>query len=71
MVDFTWALQNADKVGAYVILIIVALGFFTGQLVPGKTHTRVLEERDKYLEMAMRGMELAKRAADVAVVKVP
>lgn len=65
-----WMLQNADRIGSYVLLLLTVVGFMRGWLVPGPTHNRVIIERDRYLEMATRGMELAKRAADVAV-KVP
>lgn len=68
MVDVLGALKgiSPSTIGAYAILIGLVIGFIKGWLVPGTTHDRVVAERDRYLEMATRGMELAQRVADVA-----
>jgi hypothetical protein len=73
MVDLFGLLKgvNPATFGAYAILLALVAGFVFGYIVPGKTHDRVVAERDRYLEMATRGMELAKRAADVAGAPVP
>ena len=65
--------ENAEKISVIGILGLAVLGFMRGWIVPGPTHDRVLKERDKYLDAATEGMQLAKmlteRAAVVAVKK--
>lgn len=68
MTDVFGALKGVSPAtfGAYAILIALVVGFVFGYIVPGKTHDRVVIERDRYLDLATRGLFLAQRAADVA-----
>lgn len=59
--------NNAEKISIVVLLMLMVLGFIFGKIVPGPTHDRVIKERDKYLEAATRGMELAQRATTVVM----
>lgn len=65
----TWVLEHADRIGAFLLLILAVLALVTGKVVPGKTHDRVVKERDLYLEMATRGMELARRTTELELEK--
>jgi hypothetical protein len=58
----TW-FTDPSKIGAYVLLLGIVAGFFTGKLVPGTTHDRVVKERDLYLQMLTRQSELLSRAS--------
>jgi hypothetical protein len=62
---------DPEKIGIITLLFGAVVGFMKGWIVPGPTHDRVVKERDKYLDMATRGMELALRTTDerIAVVK--
>jgi hypothetical protein len=64
-------LNDPAKVGAYALLLGMVIAFFTGKLVPGPTHDRIVKERDRYLEVMTRQGELLGRAstAGVEVVK--
>lgn len=60
-------LNDPAKIGAYAILIGLVVAFFTQKIVPGPTHTRVVAERDRYLEVMTRQSELLGRAGGGAV----
>lgn len=58
-----------DKITLVSVLALAVLAFVRGWIVPGPTHDRVVKERDRYLEAATRGMELAQRTTTLMVEK--
>jgi hypothetical protein len=52
------------KAGPTAILVYGLYLILTGKLVAGKTHDRVVAERDKLLELAITNSHLARNAAE-------
>jgi hypothetical protein len=65
--DIGTILGYADKITLVTVLAAAVLAFIKGWIVPGPTHDRVVKERDKYLEAATRGMELARAMTSVVI----
>jgi hypothetical protein len=65
----TTLIGYADKLTLVGLLFLAVVAFLMGWIVPGKTHDRVVKERDLYLEAATRGMELARRVTTVVMEK--
>jgi hypothetical protein len=55
-------LQEIAKAGPTVILLIVGWLLLTDRLVSGKTHNRVLAERDQLLRLALMNAQIAKQS---------
>lgn len=53
-------LQEIAKAGPTVILLAVGWLLLTGRLVAGKTHDRVVQERDQLLRLALANAQVAK-----------
>jgi hypothetical protein len=52
--------------GAVAVLTFVVLALIRGTLVTGKTHERVLSERNRLLELALTSSAAANRAVELA-----
>jgi hypothetical protein len=53
-------LQEIAQAGPTVILLVVGWLLLTGRLVPGKTHDRVVDERDQLLKLAVTNAQIAR-----------
>ena len=58
-----------SRAGALGILAAAVVAFLRGWIVPGKTHDRVREERDRALEIMYKQSEIAMRALEAAEEK--
>jgi hypothetical protein len=56
-----WLAKNLT--GA-VLAALIIVGFMTGRIVPGTTHQRVLQERNRAIDQVYRMAEVAQRALD-------
>lgn len=56
--------ETLAKAGPTAILVWGIVLLLTGRLVPGKEHARVLAERDRFLELALKNATVASRALD-------
>lgn len=53
-------LEQIAKAGPTVIVLVGFVLILTGRLVPGKTHDRVVSERDQLLKLALQNAQLAR-----------
>jgi len=61
--------KYADKLTTVVILVFVVVGAYRGWWVPGPHYKRILNERDKLLDLALASQEVGHKALN-AVEKV-
>lgn len=59
-------LEWLSRAGSVGILAAAVVAFLQGWIVPGKTHDRVREERDRALEIMYKQAEVAQRALEAA-----
>lgn len=59
-------LEWLARAGSLGILAAAVVAFLRGWIVPGRTHDRVREERDRALEVMYRQVEVAQRALEAA-----
>jgi hypothetical protein len=62
-----WLVNNASAIGVLSFLVIA---FIRGWIVTGREHDRVLDERDRALELVYTQAQATSRALDVAETKV-
>lgn len=53
-------LEQIARAGPVVIVLVGLILILRGDLVPGRTHNRVLEERDQLLKLALTNAQLAR-----------
>lgn len=58
-----WVVNNATAVG---LLAFMVVGFIRGWIITGRENDRVIEERDRALEIVYAQAEATSRALDVA-----
>ncbi len=59
-------LEWLSRAGSVGILAAAVVAFLRGWIVPGRTHDRVREERDRALEVMYKQAEVAQRALEAA-----
>lgn len=58
-------LDLLDKGGTLAILVVIVVGSIRGWWVPGRIHERVVAERNRLLELAIRSTSAAKGATEI------
>jgi hypothetical protein len=61
-------LNDPDKVGGILYLILTVVSFIKGWVVPSWVYQMVKKDADFFRELAYRGTELAERSVSAKVV---
>lgn len=56
----------ANKATGLVVLVVIVFGAIKGWWVPGYQYKKIVQERDQFLDLALKSQETSSRALDAA-----